>query len=103
MRTNFIISFFIISIACANFIFPQPLSGSFTVGGTSPDFATPQDAANALKVNGVSGPVFFNIRPGTYSSNGGNYTVLLLDSVVAGLSQTNRITFQPDQSAGGNV
>ncbi|MEK9138675.1 MAG: hypothetical protein AAB393_16250, partial [Bacteroidota bacterium] len=82
----------------------QPLNGSFTVGGTSPSFATLQDAANALKRRGVSGPTFFNIRPGTYSRNdGSNITVLLLDSVVAGLSQANRITFQPDQSAGGNV
>ncbi len=81
----------------------QPLNGSHTIGGTSPSFATLQDAANALKARGVSGPTFFNIRPGTYSRNGGNYTVLLLDSIVAGLSQTNRITFQPDQTTGGNV
>ena len=30
-------------------IFSQPLNGSYTVGGTSPDFTTLQDAANALK------------------------------------------------------
>jgi hypothetical protein len=81
----------------------QPLSGSYTIGGNSPDFATLQDAANALKVNGISSPIFFNIRPGTYSKNGGNNTVLLLDSTVAGLSSTNRITFQPDAASGGNV
>ena len=49
----------------------QPMSGSYTAGGTSPDFVTLQDAANALKSQGVSGPVFINIRPGTYTRDGG--------------------------------
>ncbi len=88
---------------CSITALAQPLSGSFTVGGTTPDFATLQDAANALKARGVSSPTFFNIRPGTYTRNGGNNTVLLLDSVVTGLSAANRITFQPDQASGGNV
>lgn len=84
-------------------IFSQPLNGSYTIGGSSPDFTTLQLAADALNANGVSGPVFFNIRPGTYSKNGGNNSVLLLDSTVAGLSENNRITFQPDAALGGNV
>ena len=84
-------------------IFSQPLNGSYTIGGNSPDFVTLQEAANALKVNGVSGPVNFNIRPGTYMKNGGNNTVLVLDSVVAGLSTANRVTFQSDDASGGNV
>lgn len=84
-------------------ILPQPLNGSYTIGGGNPDYITLQDAANALKANGVSGPVFFNIRPGTYSKNGGNNTVLILDSLVNGLSSSNRVSFQPDDAAGGNV
>ena len=84
-------------------IFSQPLNGSYTIGGNSPDFVTLQDAANALKVNGISGSVFFNIRPGIYMKNGGNNTVLKLDSIIAGLSENNRITFQPDANEGGNV
>ncbi|HEY7751234.1 MAG TPA: hypothetical protein VH917_02995, partial [Ignavibacteriaceae bacterium] len=87
----------------SQFLFSQPLSGNYTIGGLNPDFASPQDAANALKVNGVSGPVFFNIRPGIYMKNGGNNTVLTLDSIVTGLSETNRVTFQPDANEGGNV
>jgi hypothetical protein len=87
--------------ACS--LYPQPLSGSYTVGGTSPNFTTLQDASNALKLNGVSGPVFFNIRPGIYMKNGGNNTVLILDSIITGLSELNRVTFQPDAGAGGNV
>ncbi len=81
----------------------QPMSGNYTIGGTSPDFAALQDAADALKRRGVSGPVFFNIRPGIYMRNGGNNTVLRLDTLVAGVSAANRITFQPDVASGGNV
>jgi len=90
-------------LGITNGIFSQPLSGSYTIGGNSPDFASPQHAANALKTNGVSGPVFFNIRPGIYMKNGGNNTVLILDSIITGLSDLNRVTFQPDANEGGNV
>lgn len=81
----------------------QPMSGMYTVGGTSPDFATPQDAANALHARGVSGPVAINIRPGTFDRDGGLSSVLLLEGVIPGASSTNRITFQPDEAVGGNV
>jgi hypothetical protein len=84
-------------------IFSQPLNGSYTVGGNSPDFVTLQEAADTLKLNGVSGPVFFNVRPGIYMKNNGNNTVLILDGPVTGLSADNRITFQPDDATGGNV
>jgi len=83
--------------------FAQPLSGNYTVGGALPDFATFQGAADALKRQGVSGPTFFNIRPGTYTENGGNNRVLHLDSIITGLSAANRITFQADLATGGNV
>ena len=90
-------------IGIASGIFSQPLNGSYTIGGNNPDFGTLQEAADALNSTGISGPVFFNIRPGVYLKNGGNNTVLVLDSKVAGLSSSNRITFQPDAAAGGNV
>jgi Secretion system C-terminal sorting domain/FG-GAP-like repeat/Right handed beta helix region len=83
-------------------LYSQPLVGSYTVGGVSPDFATLQDAAHALFINGVSGPVYFNIRPGTYVKQGSAGPVLRIDTLIAGLSSTNRITFQPDTSTGGN-
>ena len=81
----------------------QPMSGNYTVGGTSPNFVTPQDAVNALKANGVSGPVFINIRPGTYTRDGGASRLFRLDSIIAGVSPTNRVTFQPDAVEGGTV
>lgn len=81
----------------------QPMSGNFIVGGESPDFTTLQDAAIALKQRGVFGPVFFNIRPDIYMQNGGNNTVLRLDTLVTGVSAANRITFQPDAASRGNL
>ncbi len=93
----------IILIAGITFgIFSQPLNGSYTVGGQSPDFATLQNAAHALFINGISGPIFFNIRPGTYVGPGSPGPVLRLDTLIAGVSEINRITFQPDAQAGGN-
>ncbi len=91
--------FFIITIG----IFSQPLNGSYTIGGQSPDFETLQEAANALKSHGISGPVFFNIRPGIYMKDNGATSTMILDSLVAGNSPANRITFQPDAATGGNV
>lgn len=43
------------------------LSGTYTVGGASPDYATITAAVNALNAQGATGNVIFNIRPGTYS------------------------------------
>lgn len=94
---------FAISFSCFFVVLAQPLSGNYTIGGSNPDFTTLQHAADALNARGVAGAVFFNIRQGTYLQNGGNNTVLLLDSTVADLSSTNRITFQADASSGGNV
>ncbi|MDQ3109403.1 MAG: T9SS type A sorting domain-containing protein [Bacteroidota bacterium] len=62
------------------------LSGSYTVGGTTPDFATPVAAVAALNTRGVCGPVTFLIRNGTYSGQ-------LVLNAVNGASVTNRIRF----------
>lgn len=43
------------------------LSGTYTVGGASPDFATLTAAVNALNAQGAAGNVIFDIRPGTYT------------------------------------
>jgi PKD repeat protein len=42
--------------------------GTYTIGGTSPDYNTVADAQSAMNSLGVSGPITFLIRPGTYSS-----------------------------------
>jgi len=43
------------------------LSGIFTIGGTSPDYATIAAAVTDLLAYGVCDSVIYNIRPGTYA------------------------------------
>lgn len=44
----------------------NPLAGTYTIGGQSPDYATLSDAVNELNIRGISAAVTFNIRTGTY-------------------------------------
>ena len=71
------------------------LSGTFTIGGTTPDYATITDALTDLSA-GVSGPVIFNIRPGTYSGK------LFLNNI-QGSSITNTVTFQSENGDSSSV
>jgi hypothetical protein len=63
------------------------ISGTFTIGGTSPDFATIEDAVSMLTSAGVCGPVHFDVRAGTYTGQ-------ISLSNISGSSATNTITFQ---------
>ena len=65
------------------------LSGTYTVGGASPDYANIKLAVADLITQGVSGPVIFSIRPGTYTDT------LQIDPVT-GASATNTIKFQKE-------
>ncbi|GEM_PF-4674829 len=62
------------------------LAGTYSIGGVSPDFATINEAINALNTCGVSGPLVFNIAPGVYNE-------LLTLTEVTGASAVNTITF----------
>ena len=62
------------------------LRGTFTVGGSSPDFPTLADAVKAL-AQGVCGPVTFLLRDGVYAE-----TVAI--GSVAGASAANAITIK---------
>jgi hypothetical protein len=73
------------------------LSGSFTVGGTSPDYANIGAALSDLAAKGVCGPVVLNIRPGTYTSTSWNI------NTIQGTSKANTITFQTDTAMGGRA
>lgn len=64
-----------------------PLSGNYTIGGNAPDYATFNAAVSALVSAGVSGPVTFNVRPGTYNEQ-------ISITAVTGTSGTNTVTFQ---------
>lgn len=63
------------------------LSGTKTIGGTSPNYANISLAVSALSSQGVNGPVVFNIAPGIYT---GKISI----GVITGVSATNTITFQ---------
>ncbi|MCF8297939.1 MAG: right-handed parallel beta-helix repeat-containing protein [Saprospiraceae bacterium] len=63
------------------------MSGTFTIGGISPDYTTFAAAISDLNSIGVCGPVVFNIANGTYTEN------VSIGSIV-GVNSTNTITFQ---------
>jgi parallel beta-helix repeat protein len=65
------------------------LSDTFTVGGTSPDYSTLQDAINDLMANGLCGPVVLNMRNGTYNEQ------VTVGSIV-GSSSTNTLTIRSE-------
>jgi hypothetical protein len=65
------------------------LSGTYTIGGSSPDYPTLYAAVNSLTISGVSGPVIFNIRNGTYNE----YTII---NSIAGVTSQNTVTFQSE-------
>lgn len=65
------------------------MNGTYTIGGTSPDFTTINAAINALNTAGICGPVTFNIRPGTYAEK-------LVVKATTGASDSVRIVFQSE-------
>ncbi|MCB9245032.1 MAG: PKD domain-containing protein [Flavobacteriales bacterium] len=75
--------------------FGIPMSGAYTIGGTSGDYATFNEALNALGCAGVSGPVTFNVLQGTYNEQ-------ISVGPVAGASNANWITFQSAASNSKN-
>jgi hypothetical protein len=72
------------------------ISGTYTIGGASPDYPTINAATADLVANGVCGPVVFNIRSGSYptSANLGP---------IPGTSSVNTITFQSETGNKGDV
>lgn len=61
-------------------------SGTYTIGGTSPDYSTFTDAISALKAGGICGPVTFKVRNGKYNEQ-------IQIPKITGSSSTNTITF----------
>lgn len=62
------------------------LGGTYTIGGTSPDYANFTAAVSALVSQGVSAPVQFLIRPGIYNEQ-------ISISQVPGVSSVNIVQF----------
>jgi hypothetical protein len=63
-----------------------PLAGTFTVGGAGANYANMSAAFAAIANCGVSGPITFNVAPGTD-------TIPLVITEVIGMSATNTVTF----------
>ena len=72
------------------------MSGTFTIGGVTPDFATFRDATNSLKVLGVCGATTFNVADGQY-----NESVDL--PAINGSSATSTITFKSKSNDSSKV
>ena len=66
--------------------------GTYTIGGTTPTYASLSDAAMALNINGISGPVVLNVRTGTFDD-------IFHLLAVSGQSSTNTITLQKESGA----
>lgn len=75
------------------------LSGTYTIGGASPNYSTLSAAISDLNSNGVNGPVQFLIRDGSYS--GSSWTGIINN--VPGLSVTNTVTFRSQSGNRGSV
>jgi len=74
----------------------QPLSGTYTVGGASPNYASLSAAITAVNNNGVVGPVVFNIRSGAYTGTTAQGTL----GTITGANATNTVTFQAESGPG---
>jgi hypothetical protein len=85
LKSRLLLAFF--GLFFCQIILAQPLNGTYTIGGSNPDFITINSAIAALNNNGVNAPVVFNIRNGSYLE-------LLLISPITGASATNTVTFQ---------
>lgn len=79
----------------SNFTQAQPLNGSYTVGSGG-NFPTINSAVNAAFTRGVSGPVVFNIKPGTYNEE----TAI---PNVSGNDSARTITFQSETGDASDV
>ena len=73
----------------------QLAGGTYTVGGTTPNFANLQVVDTALQ-SGISGPVVFDIRPGTYSGT-------LNIGTITGSSAVNTIVFKAENGDSTSV
>ena len=67
-------------------------SGTYTLGGVSPDFATLDEFLNLLSICGLSGPVTLKLRSGIYSCSN-------LQGPFKGSSVVNTVTLMPDSAA----
>lgn len=71
-------------------------AGTYTIGGSSPDYANWQAAVSELNAIGVCGPVIFNVRTGVYAES-------IEVGEITGASASNTITFQSESGDSTDV
>ncbi len=74
----------------------QGLSGTYTIGGTTPDYASFGAAAFVLNNSGICGAVTFNVRDGSYNEQ-------LMFLQIPNASATNTVTFQSQSGDSSKV
>lgn len=67
-------------------------TGTYTIGGTSPNYSDLVSAITDLVNNGLCGPVILELRDGTYNG-------VVSIPAINGLSATNTLTIRPELSA----
>ena len=74
-------------------LYAQITTGTYTIGGASPSYATFTAAVADLNTNGLAGdgPVVFDVRDGTYDEQ-------LVINQITGASAINTITFQSESA-----
>ncbi len=72
------------------------LNGTYTIGGTSPDYLTFTDAVNAMVNSGLTGGVVFNVRAGTYTEQ-------LNIPEIGGVNSNDSIVFQSENGIQSSV
>ena len=72
------------------------MSGSYTIGGASPNFNSFTDAVTSLTKNGICGAVTFNIRDGIYIEQ-------IEIGAIAGRGSSARVTFQSQSGDSSKV
>ena len=74
-----------------------PLSGVYTIGGPTADFATIADALEPITYCGIVGPVTFSLNDGTFNEN------VVINIPIPGASILNTITFTSTSGNPANV
>ncbi len=62
-------------------------SGTYTLGGTNPDFTSFNNVISSINQCGLTGPVVINVAPGVYRER-------VIIPPILGISATNTLTFQ---------
>jgi hypothetical protein len=95
MKTRLFLVVMVFITGMFSSLFSQ-LNGTYTIGGTNPNYTTISEAVTALNASGISGNVTFNIRPGVYSD-------LLNIQSVPGNNASRTILFKSENNDSSSV